>query len=110
MARVVPEANAVHAKAALDKHLLNRAHGLSCPQPLPHSWSPEAAACHGQHLTSGSYAASLQLADWVIKGEVAEGPPRSWAVRGLPEKQRGSSHQGETQKSSQPEGMGASPA
>lgn len=30
MAGVVPEANAVHAKAAMDQHLLNRAPSHSC--------------------------------------------------------------------------------
>lgn len=61
MAGVVPKANTVHVKAALGEHLLNRAHRLLCPQPPPLSWNPQATTCCGQHLTSGSYAASLWL-------------------------------------------------
>lgn len=31
MAGMVPKATSVHAKPALDKHLLNRVHRLLCP-------------------------------------------------------------------------------
>lgn len=85
MAGVVPKANAIHAKAAQDKQLLNRAHRLLCHSPAPrHSWDPQATTCHEQQLTSGSYAASLgHMADRVMEGGVVQGSPRSGAVKGV---------------------------
>lgn len=61
MAEEILKANTVHAHPALGKHLFNRAHGLLCPQPAPHSESPQATTCHGQHLASGSDAVSPRL-------------------------------------------------
>lgn len=108
MAGVVPKANAVHAKLALDKHLLNREHRLLCSQP-----SPWATTCHRQHLTLGHV---LLLCGRLGHGE-RTGPGNS-KVMGcqrcslytkLPEKQRDSSQQGETQKAIQLQGMVAHP-
>lgn len=60
MAAVVPKANAIHAKVARDKHLLNRAQP-AVPQPHPPLTEPQATTCHEQHVTSGPLAASLRL-------------------------------------------------
>ena len=76
-AGVVPKANAIHAKVAWDKHLLNRAHQLC------HSTTPTREPA-GHSLPRAApdlwLTGCLLVTGWVMEGGVVWGSPRSRAV------------------------------